>query len=152
MENENTLRKAIDKYSNVARFAKCLGISRPSMYKYIEYYDNGDLTGIPEEVLKKFNTLMGGNDDFKLLYCNDLFSEYLKNNEITSEPVPKEIAAKIDNLELTVSDVDEWIEHTENMKNELEAHIQKYGLNKENYKGDIADLEKRLRDLEYTIE
>lgn len=152
MENENTLRKTIDKYSNVARFAKCLGISRPSMYKYIDCYDNGDKSCIPDDVLKKFNTLMEGNDDFKLLYCNDLFSDYLNNNESTSEPVPKEIAAKIDSLELTIEDVDEWIEHTENLKNELEAHIQKYGLNKENYRNDIADYEKRLKDLEYTRE
>lgn len=152
MEKNNSLRETIDRYSNVARFAKCLGISRPSLYKYIECYDNDDRSVIPEEVLTVFNTLMAGTDDFKLIYCNDLFSAYLKNNEVASEPVPKEIAAKIDSHEMTLEDVDDWIEHTQNMKDELETQIETRGLNREIYKGDLAELEKRLRDLEYTRE
>lgn len=152
MESKQTIRAIIDKHSNVARFSKCLGISRPSLYKYIECYDEGDQSGIPENILAVFNTLMSGNEDFRLVYFTDLYAKYLSENESTFEPVPKDIAAKIDSLELTLEDVDEWIEHTENMKNELEHEIISRDLNRELYKPDLLRMENRLKDLEYTRE
>lgn len=152
METKQTIREIIDKHSNVARFSKCLGISRPSLYKYIESYDNGDHSGIPQNILAVFNTLLSGNEDFRLIYFTDLYAKYLNENESSSEPVPKEIAAKIDSLELTLDDVDEWIEHTENMKNELEHEIESRNLNREIYKSDLLRMENRIKDLEYTRE
>lgn len=152
MESKQTIRSIIDKHSNVARFSKCLGISRPSLYKYIESYDEGDHSGIPENILTVFNTLMSGNEDFRLIYFTDLYAKYLKENESTSEPVPKEIAAKIDSLDLTLDDVDEWIEHTQTMRDELEHEIESRNLNREIYKNDLLFMEKRLKDLEYTRE
>ena len=96
MENKQTLRETIDRFSNVARFAKCLGISRPSLYKYIEKYDSGDQSTIPNDILTTFNTIISGNDDFKMVYFNDLYSRYLDKNGQAAESVPKDIARKID--------------------------------------------------------
>ncbi len=152
MEQKQTLRETIDRYSNVARFAKCLDISRPSMYKYIENYDKGDVTNIPDHVKTVFNTLMTGNDDFKMIYCNELYATYLKTVDSPAETVPKDIAAKIDNLELTTDDVDEWITHTQGMKDELESEIEGRNLDREIYKERLLSLDKRLKDLEYTRE
>ena len=152
MENKQTLRETIDRFSNVARFAKCLGISRPSLYKYIEKYDSGDQSTIPNDILTTFNTIISGNDDFKMVYFNDLYSRYLDKNGQAAESVPKDIARKIDSLELTVEDVDEWIEHSQKEKDELEAAIETRGLDRRIHESDLAWFDKRLEDLEYTRE
>ena len=155
MENKQTLRQAIDEYSNVARFAKCLDISRPSMYKYIELFDNGDTSSIPENVLIVFKTLMGGNRDFRMIYCNELYSRYLKENERTEEPVPRDIAEKIDSQNITLTWVDDQIRFCELMIRNAEEELEEYRddpRNREFYEERIREWEKELRDLEFTRE
>lgn len=100
-----SLRDVVDRYSNVSRFSKCLDVTRPTMYKYIDAYDSGRKDEVPEDVLKVFETVMCGNDDFRALYFNRLYSEYL-NSKDRDSPVPQAIADQIDRLDITVADVD----------------------------------------------
>ena len=159
MENRQTLRQVIDECSNVARFAKCLGVSRPSMYKYIDLYDKGDTSSIPENVLAVFKTLMSGNRNFRMNYCNDLYAKYLNDNEQTEEPVPDDIAKKIDDMNITLDWVDSWITITEQEIERNEEEIRDQGWNRDYiernrdfYEGHIRMVKKRLEDLEYTRE
>ena len=151
MENKQTLKQTIDENSNVARFAKCLGISRPSMYKYIESYDNGDMSSIPENVLPVFRTLMSGNREFKLMYCNELYAKYLSENEQSADAVPKEIAEKIDSQGITLEMVDIWIKDQEMLKRYLMEDMDDPQTRKFHEK-QLVIVEQHLRDLEYTRE
>lgn len=151
MENKQTLRQTIDECSNVARFAKCLGISRPSMYKYIESYDSGDMSSIPENVLPVFKTLMSGNREFKLMYCNELYAKYLSENEQTGEPVPREIAEKIDSQGITLDMVDRWIKDQEMLKRYLMEDVDDPQTRKF-HERQLVEVEQYLKDLEYTRE
>lgn len=120
--NKPTLREIIDEYSSIVRFSKSLGISRPSTYKYIDLYDKGNSEGIPEDVLKVFNTIMAAPKSGWRNYFNELYDNYLNREEAREmqDPVPKDIAETIDRLGMTVYQIDERIENALDVRARME--------------------------------
>ncbi len=106
MDQNESIKDIINKHSNLAQFSKCLGISRPTIYRYIEWFDAGDNDKIPEEINRIFKTLLGGNSEFRYHYFTELYGSYLEKQEaFKGVQVPKSIADQIDKLELTVDEM-----------------------------------------------
>ncbi len=144
--NKPTLREIVDEYSSIVRFSKSLGISRPSAYKYIDLFDRGIKEGIPEDVLKVFNTIIMTPKSGWRNYFNELYDNYLNQEEAREmqDPVPKDIAETIDRLGMTVEQIDE------RMENALRA---RGNFSKLGYASDhpsVLKVEQDLKSLQYT--
>ena len=144
--NKPTLREIVDEYSSIVRFSKSLGISRPSTYKYIDYYDNGNKEGIPEDVLKVFNTIMMTPKTGWRNLFNELYDNYLNQEEVREmqNPVPKDIAETIDRLGMTVDQIDERIENAL----EVRARMEELGYSPD--RPCVVKVEQDLKSLQYT--
>ena len=50
------IREIIGENISFSRFAKCMGISRPTLYKYMDAYNSKNIDLIPDSILKVFDT------------------------------------------------------------------------------------------------
>lgn len=145
MSNENrSIRNVIGENLSLSKFAKCIGVSRPTLYKYMDAYDSKLLDTIPDSVLNIFDDVSSETDRIVLKsFFDGLYTNYLRTEERREHdgPVPRDIADIIDEEDLDVDDIDRMIgiaqEHLEWLlkKNpQDEAKI-------ENVRKDILDLE-----------
>ena len=144
--NKPTLREIVDEYSSIVRFSKSLGISRPSTYKYIDLFDRGTKEGIPEDIIKVFNTIvMTPKTGWRNLF-NKLYDNYLNQEEVREmqDPVPKDIAETIDRLGMTVDQIDERIENALRVR----ENINNLGYAPNHPR--ILQVEQDLKSLQYT--
>lgn len=143
-----SIREIISDNTSLSSFAKCMGISRPTLYKYMEAYDSGNLDLIPDNVLKVFDTAsaMVSPNGLKA-YFNDLYANYIRTEErrLRESPVPPDIAEIVDAEGLEVRDIDRMIE-------KAERHLE-YQQRKDPQDEDkIERIRKDIRDLVYSRE
>ncbi len=147
-EQNNPIRELISANISLSKFAKCMGISRPTLYKYMDAYDCGSIDLIPDGILKVFDTASAKMPRDKLQsYFNELYVDYIRTEErrLRDNPVPTDIAEIVDGEQLDVSDIDRMIEKAER---HLEILLRKELPDED----EIEKVRKDIRDLEYTRE
>ena len=142
------IREIIGENISFSRFAKSMGISRPTLYKYMDAYDSKNIDLIPDSILKVFDTASTQIPTNRLhAYFNDLYIDYVRTEERRSRenPVPPEIAEIVDSEGLDVKDIDRMIEKAER---HLERLLKRDPLDED----EIESVRKDIRDLEYSRE
>jgi len=149
MENKSApIREIIGEYISISRFAKCMDVSRPTLYKYMDAYDSGNVDLIPGNILEVFDTATAGIQKKKLQeYFNDLYARHIRTEERRQRdnPVPPNIADIVDSENLDVKDIDRMIEKA---KRHLERIMKKTPIDED----EIENVKKDILDLEYTRE
>ncbi len=136
----------IGRYISMTMFAKCLCVSRPTLYKYLEHYKSKDIDRIPDNVLKIFDKVMNETSENELrAYFKELQSEYRRTEERRNRdsPIPADIADTIDCEDLDVRDIDKMID-------KVKRRLVWVNKNDSSNKQEIEQIEKDLCDLEYT--
>ena len=145
---KESIRTIIVENISLSRFAKCMGISRPTLYKYMEAYDSGDVKLIPDGILKVFDTASSRIPKDRLqAYFNDIYANHIRTEErkLRENPVPSDIAEIVDGENLDVKDIDRMIE-------KAERHLE-YLLGKDCHNEDeVERIKKDILDLGYTRE
>ncbi len=144
----NSIREIINEYISLSKFAKCIGISRPTLYKYVDAYDKKCLDLIPDNVLKVFDTASSGISRNNLqTYFNDMYVNYICTEERRSRenPVPSDIAEIVDSENLNVKDIDNMIERAE-------SHLKRLMKRADSDEDEIEQVKKDICDLRYTRE
>ena len=83
MSNENrSIREVIGENLSLSKFAKCIGVSRPTLYKYMDAYDAKLLDTIPDSVLNIFDDASSETDRIILKsFFDGLYTNYLRTEE-----------------------------------------------------------------------
>lgn len=142
------IREIIGENISFSRFAKCMGISRPTLYKYMDAYNSKNIDPIPDSILKIFDTASTQIPTNRLhAYFNELYIDYVRTEERRSRdnPVPPEIAEIVDSEGLDVKDIDRMIEKAER---HLERLLKRDSLDED----EVENVRKDIRDLEYSRE
>ena len=142
------IREIIGENISFSRFAKCMGISRPTLYKYMDAYNSKNIDLIPDSILKVFDTASTQIPPNRLhAYFNELYVDYVRTEERRSRenPVPPEIAEIVDSEGLDVKDIDRMIEKAER---HLERLLKRDPLDED----EVESVRKDIRDLEYSRE
>ena len=142
------IREIIGENISFSRFAKSMGISRPTLYKYMDAYDSKNIDLIPDSILKVFDTASTQIPPNRLhAYFNELYVDYVRTEErrLRENPVPPEIAEIVDSEGLDVKDIDRMIEKAER---HLERLLKRDPLDED----EIESVRKDIRDLEYSRE
>lgn len=145
-EKTTSIRDVIGENISLSTFAKCMGISRPTLYKYMDAYDEKNIGLIPDSILKVFDTASMRIPKDKLqAYFNDLYANYIRTEErrTRESPVPQDIAEIVDIEGVNVKDIDNMIERAERHLNRL---LKKDHVDEE----EVESVKKDIRDLEYT--
>ena len=141
-----SIREIIGENFSLSSFAKCMGISRPTLYKYMDAYDSGKLDLIPDNILKVFDTVSTRvpSDGLKV-YFNDLYADYIRIEErrLRENPVPSDIAEIVDVEGLEVKDIDRMIE-------KAERHLDRQMKKTPRDEDEIERTKKDIRDLAYS--
>lgn len=148
LEQTISIREIIGEHISLTTFAKCMGISRPTLYKYMDAYDEKNIDLIPDNILRVFDTVsIRVPKDQMQAYFNELYANFIRTEERRSResPVPPDIAEIVDLEELSVKDIDNMIERAERHLNRL---LKKETMDEEK----VERVRKDIRDLEYTRE
>lgn len=149
MEKKTTpIRELIGEYISLSHFAKCMGISRPTLYKYMDAYDKNNLDLIPDNLLKAFDTASSDIPRNKLQsYFNELYANHVRIEErrLRENPVPPDIAEIVDSENLSVKDIDSMTERAE-------RHLKRLMKRDNPDEDEIERVKKDIRDLSYTRE
>jgi len=149
MVSESTsIRDIIGENISLSRFAKCMDISRPTLYKYMDAYDSNNIDLIPDNILKVFDTASTKIPKEKLqAYFNEIYANHIRTEERRQResPVPADIAEIVDGEGLDVKDVDGMIERAE-------RHLKRLQKRDPPDEDEIEKVRKDIRDLEYTRE
>lgn len=149
MANENRpIRDRIGEYLSLSRFAKCMDMSRPTLYKYMDAYDRKEMDLIPDNVLKVFDKASTEtNKNVLRAYFSDLYANHERTEERRhrENPVPQDIADIVDSEGLEVKDIDRMIEKAQR---HLDRELKKNPADEE----EIENTRRDIRDLEYTRE
>lgn len=62
MKYKQNISDLIREYSSISEVAEKYGISRPTLYRYMDLYDSEEYEKIPERLLVYFNILMNGDN------------------------------------------------------------------------------------------
>lgn len=148
MEQSRPIHDIICDNIPLSRFAKCMGISRPSLYKYMDAYDSKDLDLIPDNILNIFDTVSTRVPRDRLqAYFNDIYAKHIRMEErrLHESPVPPHIAEIVDCEGLNVGHIDSMIDRAQ-------RHLERL-LGKDSQDEDeVERVRKDIRDLEYTRE
>ena len=101
------IREVIGENISLSSFAKCMGVSRPTLYKYMAAYDSKDLGLIPDNVLKVFDAASSDIPKDRLRsYFNELYESHVRTEErrLRESPVPPDIAEIVDGERLDAKD------------------------------------------------
>ena len=142
------IREIIGENISFSTFAKCMGISRPILYTYMDAYNSKNIDLIPDSILKVFDTASTQIPTNRLhAYFNELYIDYVRTEERRSRdnPVPPEIAEIVDSEGLYVNDIDRMIEKPER---HLERLLKRDPLDED----EVESVRKDIRDLEYSRE
>lgn len=143
-----SIRDIISENIPLTRFAKCMGVSRPTLYKYMDAYDSKTIDLIPDEILKVFDTVSTRVPGDKLQgYFNELYANHIRMEErrLRENPVLPDIAEIVDCENLDVKDVDRMIERAERR---LKVLLKKAPRDED----EVERVRKDIRDLGYTRE
>ena len=146
MITSTSIRDSVSEYISLSRFAKCMGISRPTLYKYMDAFDSDNTEIIPEHVLKAFHTASSGVPRKKLqAYFDDMYHSHVRAEERRNgaNPVPPDIAEIVDSEDVDVKDVDRMIERAE-------RHLDRLMKRNPKDEDEIVRVRKDILDLEYT--
>jgi hypothetical protein len=141
-----SIRDIIGENISLSTFAKCMGISRPTLYKYMDAYDRKDLDLIPDNILRVFDTVSTRIPKDQLqAFFNEVYAKYIRTEErrTRESPVPQDIAEIVDIEGVEVKDIDNMIERAEKHLNRL---LRKDPVDEE----EVELVRKDIRDLEYT--
>ena len=142
------IREIIGENISLSSFAKCMGVSRPTLYKYMAAYDSKDLGLIPDNVLKVFDTASSDIPKDRLRsYFNELYESHVRTEErrLRESPVPPDIAEIVDGERLDARDIDRMIE-------KAERHLGRLVRRDPPDEDEIERVRKDIRDLGYTRE
>jgi len=145
-EQTASIRNIIGENISLTTFAKCMGISRPTLYKYMDAYDKKDLDLIPDNILRVFDTVSTRIPKDQLqAYFNEVYAKYIRTEErrTRESPVPQDIAEIVDFEGVDVKDIDNMIDRAERHLNRL---LKKDPIDEE----EVELVRKDIRDLEYT--
>lgn len=143
-----SIHDTIGKYISLSRFAKCVGVSRPTLYKYMEAYDSGRIELIPDNVLTVFDRASMEKDTKTLhSFFNDLYINFVRTEERRQfeHPVPPDIAEIVDSENLNVKDIDRMMDRAQK---HLDILLKKESVNED----EVENVRKDIRDLQYTRE
>lgn len=141
-----SIRNIISEYISLSNFAKCICISCPTLYKYMDAYDTNKIDLIPDNILKVFDTASTLSSKEKLrAFFNELYANHICTEErrLRNNPVPPDIAEIVDCEGLEVKDIDRMIEMTER---QLERLLKRDPLDEEK----IGAVKKDINNLKYT--
>ena len=94
MRGDKMLREKLKEIElKITELADYLQISRPTMYKYIESYDNGDYSDINNKVLKLFNYIMSNPLVGKKVVINYIFTNLVEVKEMETKDENKSYVA-----------------------------------------------------------
>ena len=141
------VRDIISEKFSISKFAKCVGISRPTLYKYMDAYDSGDIGLIPDNILKKFDEIKNTPKDRLHIFFNEMYADHIRTEERRhrESPVPPEIAEIVDSEGLEVKDIDRMIEMAER---HLDRLLKRNPVDED----EIESVRKDIRDLGYSRE
>ena len=145
-EQNASIRDIIGENISLSTFAKCMGISRPTLYKYMDAYDKRDLDLIPDNILRVFDTASTRIPKDQLqAYFNEVYAKYIRTEERRNResPVPPEIAEIVDAEGLDVKDIDRMIE-------KAERHLERLLKREPQDEDEIESVRKDIRDLGYS--
>ena len=145
-EKAAPIREIIAENISLSTFAKCMGVSRPTLYKYMDAYDEKNLDIVPDSILKVFDTISSRIPKDRLqAYFNELYANYIRTEErrMRESPVPPDIAEIVDIEGLQVKDVDNMIERAQR---HLDRLLRKSPVDED----EVESVRKDIRDLEYT--
>lgn len=149
MAKENpSIREIIGEHISLSRFAKCMDVSRPTLYKYMDAYDSKNIDLIPDNVLKVFDKATTEKNRTELQsFFNDLYANHARTEERRQRenPVPQDIADIVDSEDLDVKDIDMMIEKAQR---HLDRELKKRTIDED----EVERTRKDIRDLEYTRE
>ncbi len=148
LENKVSIREIIGENISLSKFAKSLNISRPTLYKYMDAYDVGNVECIPDSVLKTFDRVSSEKSKKSLhIYFNEMYENYVRTKErrMRNNPVPPDIAEIVDNENLSVKDIDLMIEKAKKHKKRL---LEREFVDED----EVNSVTKDIHDLEYTRE
>lgn len=140
------IREIISGNISLSSFAKCMSISRPTLYKYMDAYDSGNLDLIPDNILNVFDTAsLRVPSDGLQAYFNDIYANYIRMEErrLHESPVPSNIAEIVDMEGLEVKDIDRMIE-------KAERHLERQQRKDPQDEDEIERTKKDIRDLAYS--
>lgn len=143
-----SIRNIISEYISLSNFARCMCISRPTLYKYMDAYDTNEMDLIPDNILKVFDTASTLSSKEKLrAFFNGLYANHICTEErrLRDNPVPPDIAEIVDCEGLEVKDIDRMIELAER---QLEGLLKRDPLDEEK----IGVVKKDINNLKYTRE
>ena len=141
-----SIRDIISENISFSSFAKCMDISRPTLYKYMDAYDSKNIDLIPDNVLKVFDTASTRIPPDKLQgYFNEIYANRIRTEErrLRENPVPPEIAEIVDAEGLDVKDIDRMIE-------KAERHLERLLKRDPQDEDEIESVRKDIRDLGYS--
>ncbi len=141
-----SIRNIISEYISLSNFARCMCISRPTLYKYMGAYDSNEMDLIPDNILKVFDTASTLSSKGKLrAFFNELYANHICTEErrLRDNPVPPDIAEIVDCEGLEVKDIDRMIEMAER---QLEGLLKRDPLDEEK----IGAVKKDINNLKYT--
>ncbi len=141
-----SIRNIISEYISLSNFARCICISRPTLYKYMDAYDTNKIDLIPDNILKVFDTASTLSSKEKLrAFFNELYANHICTEErrLRNNPVPPDIAEIVDCEGLEVKDIDRMIEMAER---QLEGLLKRDPLDEEK----IGAVKKDINNLKYT--
>ena len=141
-----SIRNIISEYISLSNFARCICISRPTLYKYMDAYDTNKIDLIPDNILKVFDTASTLSSKEKLrAFFNELYANHICTEErrLRNNPVPPDIAEIVDCEGLEVKDIDRMIEMAER---QLEGLLKRDPLDEEK----IELVKKDINNLKYT--
>lgn len=139
---KRSIRTAVSEHFSVASLAKCMRVSRPTIYKYMDAYDRGREDEVPENVRNIFSTVCERIPENGLdSYFNRMMAEHYREMEENGD-VPEDIAEAIDNEGVTSDKIDRMIERAR-------SHLEWLTVNNGDPE-EIASVEKDLSDLEYS--
>lgn len=141
-----SIRNIISEYISLSNFARCICISRPTLYKYMDAYDTNKIDLIPDNILKVFDTASTLSSKEKLrAFFNELYANHICTEErrLRDNPVPPDIAEIVDCEGLEVKDIDRMIEMAERR---LEGLLKRDPLDEEK----IELVKKDINNLKYT--
>lgn len=159
--NDRSIRKWIEENSSVSAVAADLNLSRPTIYKYVDKFDKGDVDKLPESVVAYFEQKLTPKDDPKLIRMKmNLEDESLMmasrikmEKARLSELLLKrdEVVRQISVLEKSPNDDADASESMKKMKIELEVLSKEYMVCSESlHKAEerLDELEAKLAELE----
>ncbi len=146
-EQTTSIRDIVNENMPLSTFAKCMGISRPTLYKYLDAYDSKKVVLLPDNILKTFDTISKVPRNSRQAYFNELYAKHIRTEErrLRENPVPTDIADIVDTENLDVKKIDRMIEMAEK---HLERLLKREPIDED----DIEHTRKDIRDLEYTRE